>query len=187
LYLGAALVPCDLGWPSFMVQRQIAERVQRELGHVAGSKAPPPIGAEDIVLFATHTHAAPGHPFASTNDSGLMSSPQPGYSDEVAAFVAEQIALGIAEAYRELAPARIGGGFTELHGVSKNRSLDALANNLLTPEERASLEGGRVASLARRAIDPRLAVLRVDDLSGAPIGGLAVLGVHGTSIPSTSE
>lgn len=182
-----ALVPCDLGWPSFMVQRQIAARVQLELGHVPGSTTPPPIGAEDIVLFATHTHAAPGHQFASTNYSGLMSSPQPGYSDEVAAFVAEQIAHGIAQAYRELAPAKMGWGFTELHGVSKNRSLDALANNLFTAEERASLEGGQELSLARRAIDPRVAVLRVDDLSGEPIGGFAVFGVHGTSTPSTNE
>lgn len=174
-----ALVPCDLAWPSFMLQRMIAEEVQRLLG--------PRIGAEDIVLLATHTHGAPSHQFASSNYSGILSGPDPGYSKDVTRFLAGHIARGIATAWLERQPARIGWGFTDVYDVGQNRSLDAFGNNQLTPGEALRYHTPGERPLARRVVDPRLSVLRVDDLEGRPIGGFAVFGVHGTSVPNTNE
>jgi neutral ceramidase len=199
-----ALVPCDLAWPSIMVQRRVAKRVQELLKSdwVANQ---PPIGAEDIAIFATHTHGAPSHQFASSNYSGILSAPDPGYSDDVTDFLAGEIAAGIAKAYTNRRPARIGWSTGELHGISQNRSLDAFGNNLLTPDEAKLYAGDPREPLARRVIDPLVSVLRVDDATCAaapvaptpgqplprnncpPIGGFAVFGVHGTAVASTNE
>src|SRR4051794_27272344 len=49
-----ALVSCDLGAPSLLLQREIAKRV---------AARNVPLGAERILLMATHTHLGPAHYF----------------------------------------------------------------------------------------------------------------------------
>lgn len=179
-----ALVPCDLAWPSFVLQRQVAARVAELMaGDDRGT-----LGPERIAIMATHTHGAPGHHFPAPNYSGMMSSLNPGYSEDVTRYLADAIACGIVQAWRQLRPAAARWGSSRVHGLSKNRSLDAFAENLLTADEqRAFGPDGDLAALrpASRVVDPELSVLRLDaDPSGEAIAALAIFGVHPTALPN---
>lgn len=188
-----ALVPCDLTYPSLILQREISKRLVHN-GY--------PFPADRIFLMATHTHAGPAHYADARRYSNAMSSSAPGFDEQVVEFLADRISGAVARAYSSLAPACLGWNQMLVHGLTINRSLVAFtANKNDGSAEDAIIEDVRVRqrsggrSAAEEAIDPLLSVLRVDaKVNGAcptagevaPMGVFAVFGMHNTAVPNTN-
>lgn len=194
-----ALVPCDLGWSSLTLSRKVAARL---------AELEVPIGADRLLLSATHTHGGPAHYLAADNYSGALSSERPGYSEELVAFLTEKIAGGVETAYHDAespdAGACVAWASWSIHDASatspgsdpvpseaigKNRSLGAFSFNELGSDERALFLPG--ARPALTAIDGGFHVLRVDRCNSRgehrALGAYAVVGVHPTAIPNTND
>lgn len=129
-----ALVTCDIGAPSLELHRAVAKRM-RERGV--------PIGADRLVLMATHTHAGPAHFFGAHNYSGPFGARLTGYDQRVVDFLADRIAETVGGAYQRRARACAGwsvhseNGIDEpgspkvkLLGLTRNRSYAAFSANL---------------------------------------------------------
>jgi neutral ceramidase len=122
-----ALVPCDLGAMSIELHRAVADRVTR--AHV-------PLGADRIVMMATHTHAGPAHYFGARQFGGAFSTRAPGFDPAVVDFLAERIAAAVGVAYASRVPARVRWRFDSAGalGLVHNRSFPAfVANRALPP------------------------------------------------------
>lgn len=121
-----ALVPCDLGAISTELQRAVAARM---IG--AGL----PLGADRLVMMATHTHAAPAHYFGARQYGGTFSSRAPGFDPVVLDFLADRIAAAVSKAYAARAPARVGWAFDREagKGLVHNRSFTPFAANRELP------------------------------------------------------
>ena len=127
-----ALIPCDLAAPSLELQRRIAELAQQK---------GVPLGADSVLLFATHTHAGPAHYFGSRTYSGTFSSRSPGFDPDVLEFLAERIAGTLATTYRGLGDACLGWARDNVYGLSRNRSLRAhVRNEDATPVSQTSID-----------------------------------------------
>ncbi len=119
-----ALVPCDLAAVSMLLQRTVAAKLAEDRV---------PIGANRLLLMATHTHAGPAHYFGSGSYSGAFSSRAHGYDAEVKEWLAHRIAAAIGDAWRARAPAKITWHRSCVNGLTRNRSFDAfLANENLS-------------------------------------------------------
>jgi neutral ceramidase len=121
-----ALVPCDLGAISTELQRAVAARL---------ISAGLPLGADRLVLMATHTHAAPAHYFGARQYGGTFSSRAPGFDPSVLDFLADRIAGAVRAAYAARAPAKVGWAFDREagRGLVHNRSFTAFAANRELP------------------------------------------------------
>jgi neutral ceramidase len=122
-----ALVPCDLAAISVELHRAVAERVRKSEAR---------LGADRIVITATHTHAGPAHYFGARQYSSTFSSRAPGFDPKVLDFLAERIASAILIAYRSKVPARIGWAIERGAGLGlvRNRSFGPfIANRELPP------------------------------------------------------
>jgi neutral ceramidase len=121
-----ALVPCDLGAISAELQRAVAERVM---------SARLPLGADRIILMATHTHAGPAHYFGARQYGGTFSTRAPGFDPRVLDFLADRIAAAVRVAYGLRAPAKIGWAFDREAGTGlvHNRSFTPFAANRELP------------------------------------------------------
>ena len=117
-----ALVPCDLWAISAELQRAVADRVMN---------AGVPLGADRIVMMATHTHAGPAHYFGARQYGGTFSSRAPGFDPRVLDFLADRIAAAVRVAYGSRAPAKVGWAFDREAGTGlvHNRSFTAFAAN----------------------------------------------------------
>lgn len=174
-----ALAVCDLPAPSLLLSREVARRV-RALGV--------PLGAERVWLSATHTHAGPGHYFASENLSGPFSARRIGFDRGVVDFLASRIAGAVHKAYVARRPARWGWLSRDVFGLSKNRAYEALRANRQLPvalaQRLAEAETG--SDPAMRAVDPQLSLLRIEhkvaDGTYQPAAALVVFGLHPTVI-----
>lgn len=202
----SALVPCDLGAMSTELHRDVARRVL-----AAGV----PLGAERIVLMATHTHAGPAHYFGPHMYSGPFASRTPGYDPNVLAFLSERIAGAIVRAYRGRVAVRVAWEQRAVYGLTRNRSFPAFVTNMRPSTARservpdiltsvfrgttapcAPIGGadclavdGRVARNlppAERAVDPTLSTLRIDAVTGEPLGVFALFGIHNTAVANTN-
>ena len=121
-----ALVPCDLGAISAELQRAVAERVL---------SPSIPLGADRIILMATHTHAGPAHYFGARQYGGTFSTRAPGFDPRVLSFLADRIAAAVRAAYEQRAPAKVGWAFDREAGagIVHNRSFTAFAANRELP------------------------------------------------------
>jgi neutral ceramidase len=171
-----AFVPCELAAPSLLLQREVAERVRaRGL----------PLGADRIWISATHTHAAPGHYFASDSFSGPTSGRRIGFDRQVLAFLADRIAQAVYAAFEDLKPARWGWAARDELGLGRNRSHAAFARNRSLPRALASRLSGDAADVAQLAVDPQLSLLRIEQRCPGgylPRAALVVYGLHPTVI-----
>src|SRR5262245_20832347 len=122
-----ALVPCDLGAPSLELQRSIAQRLVH-------GPSPIPIGADRLLLMATHTHAGPAHYFGPRQYGGGFSSREPGFDPTVRDFLADRIATAVRVAYHKRVPARVGWISDEALGLTYNRSFTPFAANFTDPK-----------------------------------------------------
>jgi neutral ceramidase len=147
-----AVVVADLPFTSVLLQRRVASLV---LAHA-------PIGADRLLLAATHTHSAPGH-FLDAEPYNRQGSSVAGYDPAMVEFLAQRIAAAVISAWESRRPARIAWGTTGISGVTRNRSPEA---------------GGAEP-------DSTLVMLRVDLRSGPestfrPAGSLSIFAIHGT-------
>jgi neutral ceramidase len=154
-----ALVAADLPFTSVILHRRVAEIVRAEA----------PIGADRLMLAATHTHSGPGH-YLDAESYNRQGSSVSGYDRSMVDFLAARIAGAVLAAWHGRRPARIAWGTTTVHGVTRNRSPGA---------------GGA-------APDSTLLMLRVDLRSGGdtvfrPAGALSVFAVHGTGNSSEND
>lgn len=174
-----ALVTLDLGQFSLLLHRRVAELVHDSTR----------IGADRLIMSATHTHAGPGHHFAVYAYDEFGSSVA-GYDSLMVDFLATHIAEAVLEAYGELQPAKAAWGTRALWGVTRNRSETAFDANpkLWTDRFKPPLIPRNVPG----KIDSTLAMLRIDlkdEQSGEyrPAGAFSLFAIHGTGSPSPNE
>lgn len=116
--------------------------------------------AEDVLYTASHTHAGPG---------------------ELEGWQLDRIADAIRDAHARRVPARAAWATRDVHGVSRNRSIEAhLANHGVelfygqgSPHDDPDGPG--------HTLDPQLRLLRVDTADGRPLAAWTDLSVHPTS------
>ncbi len=122
---------CFVGMPKVAATREV---VQRTTG----------IPAAHVFVAATHTHSGPD-------------DEDPDAWDEL---LADKLARSVADAVRDLQPARLGGGFGFLPQLAINRRwLD-------------------------RPVDPAVAVIRIDDSQGRSLGAVTSFACHGVVMGS---
>jgi neutral ceramidase len=101
-------------------------------------------------------------------------------------FMTRQLALSIRRAVHDLRPGRIGWGYTNLLGVTINRSLGAhLADDGVTTAGPNGGSAGQDPGGYADTIDPAVNVLRVDQQRGrrdVPVGMFSTFANHGTVV-----
>jgi neutral ceramidase len=165
-----ALVSCDLGAISLYLQRAVASRLTNVV-HVSR-----------LMLTATHTHAGPAHFFESPAYAGVLSSRVPGFDQKMVDFLADRIARAVSEAAAHAAPAQLRWVSGAVWGLNRNRSPEPFRAN------RPAFEPPYPVDLAlptnQQQVDPRLDVLQIEELSGAPLATLAFFAMHPTVLPA---
>lgn len=174
------ILAADLCVISPLLHRLVAERIVRSTG----------IGADRLLLTATHTHSAPSHFFAAKayNDYG---SAVAGYDSLLVEFLVSRMANALLAANADLRPARVAWGTDLVWGHTRNRSYEAFVLNdppaaLPSPPDTLGLDG------RRRAVDPEWTMLRVDVLHRereeyVPAGAFSVFAIHGTGNPPAND
>lgn len=162
------------------------------LKHAADLNKDRGFSEQNVLASASHTHSAPtGWYNFGTYNTAFMQADNPAefkIADTAAdpqlyAFMLKQVAAAIRRADDDLAPATIGWGYSEIHGLTQNRSIEAhLANHGIFVDfgaGNASMDPLGVAE----TINPEVNVLRVDKLRGkrrVPIGIWSTFANHGT-------
>ena len=114
-----ALVVVDLGLVSILLHREVAQRVLE-----AGTG----IGADRLLLSATHTHSAPGNYFAADGlnaNAGRFS----GFDATVAEFIIQGITRAVVQAAGDLQPAKAAWRLEPVWDFTFNRSYQAFQRN----------------------------------------------------------
>jgi len=173
-----ALVQADLGFASAILHRRTAE-LTAEAARV---------GADRLILAATHTHTAPSHTFDGYLYN-LLASSVASYEPRLTDFLARRFAAAVTAAADGLRPAVAAWGSTAVWGETRNRSLEAAHRNADGGER-----GDAPPDLEPqfRAVAPRWTMLRVDWLDTAtggatPAAAFSVFAVHGTANPSGED
>ncbi len=175
-----ALVVADLPLISPTLHRRVAQQLR---------DSAVPIGADRLIMSATHTHAGPGH-FFSERAYNLEVSSLADYDPELVRYLVTHVANAVATAYRTLRPARLAWDTAQVWGQTRNRSYQAFLRNKpawtppSAPPSALPPEYG--------AVDPTWTVLRVDlqdasDKQYYPAGAFSVFAMHGTGDPSAND
>src|SRR6266498_3754466 len=162
-----ALVVVDLAQVTPNLHRLTAERIRDSTG----------IGADRLVIAATHVHAGPGH-FYAERQYNQSTSQVEGYDSAMVEFLVSRFARAVLDAQHDLRPARVAWGATAVWGHTRNRSYEAFLRNkpvwtLLRVDQR-----GRGADSAYRPAGA-LSVFAVHGTADAPENELLDAGVHG--------
>jgi neutral ceramidase len=155
----------EIGAVSFALKRKVVALLKDKL----------PVSKANLMLFATHTHSAPGGHF----HYPLYNFSIPGYSKEMLDFYAQEIAISVEEAYANMRPGEIeylSGLFATEDKVGFNRSLKAFMNN---PESE------NINPELHEAIDNRMKMLKFKTNEHL-IGSVNWVGVHPTSVGNDS-
>ncbi len=164
-----AFAVADLPHVSTNLHRLVAARIVGETG----------IGADRLVLSATHTHSGPGH-FYAERQYNQNSSQVVGYDPAVVEFLVEGTSAAVLAAFHGRRPARIAWGSAPIWGNTRNRSLDAFRRNgVPIPPDPAWVTD------EQRAVNPTWTMLRVDlqhpgEAEYRPAGAFSVFAIHGT-------
>lgn len=139
----------------------------------------------ELVLSATHTHLGPGNIYGSPLFDAMTSARPWPLSTGVA-----PVARALLRAAHQAIDGLTEGGLCWLRpsvvGLTSNRSLDAFGRNPTTLQQ--AFAAGPASALqtlahaADRAVDPRLSLLAVGPIGGAPIAALGWFACHGTSL-----
>jgi neutral ceramidase len=167
-----AFVVADLPHISVNLHRRAAARLLDSTG----------IGADRLILSATHTHSGPGHFYAERQYNKNVTR-YPGYDPRLADFLVERIARAVHAAVAGLRPARLAWGERAISDVTGNRSMPAWCRNEGISEAQCRNQD------PKQAVDPSLLMIRADEAqsSGAaprPIGSYSIFAIHGTGIPT---
>lgn len=162
-----AIVICDL----CMVGRDVFDRAKRLIEQKTESKIP----TTNILLAATHTHAAP---------RAIHIGKKP-IDDEYHRLLAEKIAAAVIKANSQLVPARIGyTSFNKPNLIACRRFLckpGSVGPNVFGETgERIKSVAGKSSAIIKPAgpTDPQFSVLSVQTLQGQPICVLGNFSVH---------
>jgi neutral ceramidase len=129
------------------------------LAYVYASAMGFPIPEESVVFGASHTHSGPG----GVSESFLWQV-APAVDllvPELQQKMARSLAAAMMNAYHNMKPAKMNIGIAQLLGVTVNR------------------RAGLSPYVNRDSIDPNLGVIRIDDLTGAPMLTLWNFAIHG--------
>lgn len=175
-----AFVVADLAVISVALHRSAAQRTLERAG----------IGADRLVLAATHTHAGPGN-FMGVKQYDEHGTSVAGFDTTLVAFLAERIGNAVRQAVDSLRPARVGFAMVPVWGFTRNRSLGAFRSN---PDSLKVYEPPADLNLdeSQRAVDPTWTMLRVDVFDPGqarfvPAGALSIFAIHGNAIPSVND
>ena len=174
-----ALVVVDLGMVSLILHRRVADRTL-----LSGTG----IGADRLLLSATHTHSGPGNFFAAdgyNQNAGRF----PGFDPVVTDFLIDGIAGAIEDAASDLQPARAGWRFEPVWDFTFNRSYEAYERN---SAPRVTVDPAAARRLDQQAVDSTFALLRVDRCDQQwencePRGAYAVFPIHASNIPASNN
>jgi neutral ceramidase len=167
-----ALVLVDLDMISSLVHRKAAQLIHARTG----------LGADRLIVSATHTHSAPGH-YLGAPAYDELGAGLPGYDARFADSVAAGIARAVLEAYDDLGPARAAWGYVNVWNKTRVRHNEAMRRN---PKRFMVSDPNAPTGESLRYIDPQLNMLRVDkrEASGRyrRAGSYIIFPVHGTAI-----
>jgi neutral ceramidase len=175
-----AVAVVDLAHVSTSLHRLAADRLLKDTG----------IGADRLIVSATHTHSGPSHFYGEKlyND---QSSRLSGYDPRMERLVIAGIDRAVRQAARSLLPARAAWTFVDIRGVTRNRSVTAYCLNQGDLERVAPCiwKGPDLdsAEFADRAVNPTAAILRVEvrgRSSWQPAGLFVAFAIHGTGMPN---
>ncbi len=162
-----AIVQLDLGSGSLVLRHRVAELIA---GHTD-------VPAHAVTLLVTHTHSGPGQ-YLGSDFYNVFGSNRPGFDPALFEFLSQRIADAVINAYESRREARFAVGQSDLFGVTRNRSIQAWANNF--PEQDPSNAD------PMQAVNPTMTLLRIDQRRGdsfEPAGALSLYSIHGTAIP----
>jgi neutral ceramidase len=148
------------------------------------------IGADRLVVAATHVHAGPSH-FYADRQYNQSSSQVEGYDSAMVEFLVERFTRAVLDAQRDLRLARVAWGSTAVWGHTRNRSYEAFLRNKPEWTPPAPVTPG--IDPAHRAVNPLWTLLRVDqrglgtDSAYRPAGALSVFALHGTADAPENE
>lgn len=163
------------------------------LAYVAEALAKRGFSESNVIISASHTHNGPagfstfqGDNFVAPTKGDPTNFKTAG-DPHVLGFLVTRIAIAVARADDDLAPAKVGWGTTQLAGVTDNRSLEAhLADfgfDLPYGGGNVGMDPGGYLD----TIDPEVDVLRVDRIGrrgkSIPLGGWVNFADHGTVNP----
>ncbi len=174
-----ALVVADLGMVSLLLHRRVADRTLR-----SGTG----IGADRLLLSATHTHSGPGNFFAADGynaNAGRFA----GFDPVVTDFLIDRIAGAIEDAALDLQPARAGWRFEPVWDFTFNRSYEAYERNT---SPRVTVNPVAARPLDQQAVDSTFVLLRIDRCDTqwqncAPRGAYGVFPIHSSNIPASNN
>jgi neutral ceramidase len=164
-----AFVVVDLAHVSTNIHRLAADRLVHTVG----------IGADRLIVSATHTHSGPSH-FYGERQYNESVSRLAGYDPRITDLIVSRIADAVSEAAAHLRSAVVGYERIRVDGVSWNRSLDPHCEN---GESAVHCESGDTVP----TVDRSLFMLRVDEVVGGrhvPMGSFSVFPLHPTALPS---
>lgn len=167
-----ALLVADLPQISANLHRLTAQRIVDSTG----------VGADRLILAATHTHAGPGHFYAERQYNQNVSQVA-GYDTAMVEFLVSRFARALLDARADLRPARAAWGVTAVWGHTRNRSYEAFSRN--KPEWTPPAPVPPRLDPVQRAVDPTWTLLRVDQQARSgttfqPAGAFSVFAIHGT-------
>src|SRR5439155_1611947 len=148
------------------------------------------IGADRLVIAATHVHAGPGH-FYAERQYNQSTSQVEGYDSAMVEFLVSRFARAVLDAQRDLRPARVAWGATAVWGHTRNRSYEAFLRDKPEWTPPAPVTPG--LDPTHRAVNPLWTLLRVDqrgrgaDSAYRPAGAFSVFAVHGTADAPENE
>ena len=169
-----AFVVADLPQVTPNLHRLTAQRIRDSTG----------IGADRLVVAATHVHAGPGH-FYAERQYNQSTSRVEGYDSMMVESLVSAFARAVLDAQRDLRPARAAWSATAVWGHTRNRSYAAFLRNKPEWTPPATVMPGLDPTY--RAVNPLWTLLRVDqrgrgaDSAYRPAGALSVFALHGTA------
>jgi len=162
-----AIVQLDLGSGSLVLRHRVAELIADSTD----------IPAHALTLLVTHTHSGPGQ-YLGSDFYNVFGSNKPGFDPALFEFLSQRIADAVIDAYESRREARVAVGQSDLFGFTRNRSIEAWANNFPDQDHHNADP--------MQAVNPTMTLLRIDQRQGdgfVPAGALSLYSIHGTAIP----
>jgi neutral ceramidase len=170
-----ALVVADLAHVPANLHRLIAARIEPGTG----------IGADRLVVSATHTHSGPAH-FYGERQYNVNVSRVAGYDPAMVSLLVDRIGQAVMQAADTLYPIKLAVGRVPIVSATWNRSLRA---HCLDPEAKPTAGCSPTWARPELAVDTMLFMIRVDRIVGegtSPLGSYSIFALHGTAVPSVN-
>jgi neutral ceramidase len=176
-----AFAVADLDVISTLLHRRVAQLILQQTDSA--------IGADRLILSATHTHSGPAH-FLSAWTTNEFGSGVAGHAPRLVDSLSHGIARAVMAAYDGRRPARAAWAIDAVWGHTRNRSMAAYRLNRrlsARPLEACPQGYGDV----RCSVNPHWAMLRVDTIGPGGThhvaGSLSIFAIHGTGFPSGND